>query len=107
METITVDEAKKIIDEKLESEEVGLLDVRSEREYLEAHIPGARLVPLDEIGHHIPNLDKDKRYLVYCRSGGRSCRAGEELENYGLTVINIDGGIISWQEAGYETNTGE
>jgi rhodanese-related sulfurtransferase len=40
---------------------------------------------------------------VYCRSGGRSASAADVLKEKGFTkVYNLDGGITSWQENGFE-----
>ena len=66
-ENITADEAKQIMDA-----ETGyvILDVRTEEEYAEGHIPGAILIPDYEIAQKAEsNLpDKDQNILVYCRS---------------------------------------
>jgi len=50
----------------------------------------------------IDNLNKDTAYFLYCASGGRSSKAGQELLNAGATkVYELDGGISAWQAAGY------
>ncbi len=75
-----------------------ILDVRTEEEYVEAHIPGAICVPNESIGvGEIPELpQKDQLILVYCRSGSRSKRAAQKLAKLGYTNIMEFGGILDW-----------
>jgi hydroxyacylglutathione hydrolase len=53
-----------------------LLDVRTAEEYAEGHIRGAKLIPVQELEQRISEVPKDRQVYVYCRSGGRSSRAG-------------------------------
>ena len=82
-------------------EETGyiILDVRTQDEYAQGHIPGAICVPNETIGTaDIPELpDKDQRIFVYCRSGRRSKEASQKLAELGYTDIVEFGGIIDWQ----------
>ena len=97
--SITAEEAKKIID--TESEYV-ILDVRTEEEFAQGHIPGAILIPdyaiREEAEEALP--DKNALILVYCRSGRRSKNAAQTLAELGYTNIREFGGIMSWP---YET----
>jgi len=93
--SITAEEAKAIMD----SEEGYLvLDVRTQEEYDEGHIPGAVLIPNTEVEERAKeNLpDKDQLILVYCRSGRRSKMAAEILAELGYTNIREFGGILDW-----------
>lgn len=98
---ITAEEAKKIMD--TESEYV-ILDVRTEEEFAQGHIPGAMLIPdyaiREEAEKALP--DKDALILVYCRSGRRSKNAAQILLELGYTNIREFGGILDWP---YETVT--
>ena len=96
---ITAEEAKKLMDS--ESGYV-ILDVRTEQEYAEGHIPGAILIPDYEISEKAESVltDKDQLILVYCRSGRRSKNAAAQLEEMGYTRIREFGGILDWP---YET----
>ncbi len=98
---ITAEEAKKIMD--TESEYV-ILDVRTEEEFAQGHIPGAILIPDYEIREEAESSlpDKDALILVYCRSGRRSKNAAETLAELGYTNIREFGGILDWP---YETVT--
>ena len=75
-----------------------ILDVRTQAEYDQAHIPGAICVPNETIGTgEIPALpDKKQLILVYCRSGNRSKQAAQKLAEQGYTNIVEFGGILSW-----------
>ena len=75
-----------------------ILDVRTQAEYEQGHIPGAVCVPNEAIGtEEIPALpDKEQLILVYCRSGNRSKQAAQKLANLGYTNIVEFGGIRSW-----------
>ena len=75
-----------------------LLDVRTDAEYNEGHIPGAICAPNETIGDSdIPKLpDKDQLILVYCRSGNRSKQAAGKLAKMGYTNIVEFGGIMDW-----------
>ncbi len=76
-----------------------ILDVRTEEEYEEKHIPGAICIPNETIGtEEIEALpDKNQLIMVYCRSGNRSKKAAEKLVKLGYTNIVEFGGINDWQ----------
>ena len=82
----------------MESEDVLLLDVRTQEEYAQAHIEGAKLLPYDEISERTDELpaDKDMAIIVYCRSGSRAATAGRTLVGLGYTQVYNLGGISSW-----------
>ncbi len=92
---ITAAEAKQIMDSQ---EGYMLLDVRTQEEYDEGHIPGAILIPNTEIEERAEESlpDKDQLILVYCRSGRRSKMAAEILAELGYTNVREFGGIIDW-----------
>lgn len=92
---ITAEEAKQIMDTE---EGYIILDVRTQEEYDESHIPGAVLIPNTEIETRAEEVltDKDQLILVYCRSGRRSKLAAEILVELGYTNIREFGGIIDW-----------
>ena len=92
---ITAKEAKEIMDSR---EDYIILDTRTQEEYDEKHIPGAILIPHDEILEKAESVLKDKNrlILVYCRSGRRSKLAAKDLVKLGYTNIKEFGGIIDW-----------
>jgi len=96
---ITAEEAKQIMDTE---EGCIILDVRTQEEYDQGHIPGAIQISHEEIADKAEEVltDKDQLILVYCRSGRRSKLAAEALVELGYTNIKEFGGIIDWP---YET----
>ena len=92
---ITAEEAKQIMDSE---EGYIILDVRTQEEYNEGHIPGATQISHEEIGEKAEDVltDKDQLILVYCRSGRRSKIAAEALVELGYSNIKEFGGIIDW-----------
>ena len=100
---ITAEEAKKIMD--TESDYI-ILDVRTEEEFAQGHIPGAMLIPDYAIREKAETAlpDKDALILVYWRSGRRSKNAAQILAELGYSNIREFGGIMSWP---YETVAGE
>ncbi len=79
---------------------LNLLDVREPDERLEFNIGGV-FIPLGQVmimqTDEIENL-KNEEIICYCRSGKRSMQAAMMLETFGFTnVVNLDGGMIAWQ----------
>ena len=99
MNTITAEQGKAMLDE---DSTIILVDVRTTEEFQEEHIPGAILVPIDELETLAPEMmpDKEATYIVYCRSGNRSATAAQQLVDWGYKNIYDMGGIIDWP---YET----
>ena len=87
-----------------------LLDVRSPGEYATAHVPGARLLPLDELDPAAFQRERagdGSPVYVICQSGGRARRAIEKLERAGVTGgVLVEGGTQAWLEAGLPVNRG-
>ena len=92
---INAEEAKQIMDT---TDGYIVLDVRTQEEYDQGHIPGAMLIPHTDIETNAETMltDKDQMILVYCRSGRRSKMAAEALVALGYTNIREFGGIMDW-----------
>lgn len=103
--TIDVHELKRRIDA---GEQLFLLDVRSSDEYThDGHIGGARLMPLPMLSLRLKELPKDATIVCVCRSGNRSSVACEQLLRQGFQqTLNLTGGMIAWQRAGFPTLRG-
>ncbi len=98
---ITAEEAKSMMDER--GDAAVILDVRTQEEYDEAHIPNAKLLPhdaIDETSAADIIGEKDTPVLVYCRSGNRSKKGAEALAALGYSQVYEFGGIRDWP---YET----
>jgi len=83
---------------------VTLLDVRTIEEYKEGHLRDATLIPVQALAENLGMLkqDKNKKIIVYCRTGNRSVSASRILEENGFTPLNVKGGIINLLGAGVE-----
>jgi phage shock protein E len=81
-----------------------ILDVRSEKEYQEGHIPGALNIPFDQLPERLSQLaeHKDAVIVVHCRSGKRAEIAEKTLSEAGFTdVRDLEGHMDGWQSGGY------
>ncbi|RYG73496.1 rhodanese-like domain-containing protein [Lentibacillus lipolyticus] len=87
----------KELTEKINNKEnVHVIDVREDDEVAQGKIPGAKHIPLGEIPERLDEMDKEKHYYMVCRSGGRSGKASEFLQEKGYDVTNVDGGMLAW-----------
>lgn len=96
-------EAKKRLDTE---KGIVLLDVRTREEFIENHIPGSTLIPLNAlVGEASKKLpDKQATIFIYCRSGSRSKVAVKMLIKQEYTNVFNLGGIIRWH---YKTVSGK
>ena len=81
-----------------------ILDVRTPNEFTSDHIDNAKNI--NWLGttfvSDVEKLDKSQPVFVYCKSGGRSQKAAEKLNELGFkTIYQLDGGILKWDAAGY------
>ena len=84
-----------------------VLDVRTPEEWADYHIPGATLIPLDQLETRLNEVPKDKEVVVVCRSGNRSQPGRDILKNAGFSqVTSMSGGLKEWQAANLPTVTG-
>ena len=86
---------------KLASDAI-VLDVRNKKEqYEEGQIPGNVILELgtSDFKIQLEQLDKNNRYLVYCRSGNRSMQVCEQMNSLGFKeVYSLNGGITKWKQ---------
>lgn len=74
-----------------------LLDVRNDWELAIAPVPEAMHIPMAEIPQRLGELDPERETVVICRSGGRSLRVAQFLEQQGFkSVANLTGGVLAW-----------
>ena len=96
VKSIDAVEAKQYLN-RMSGDAFTLLDVRQPGEYDAEHLPGAKLIPLPELGARLAELDADKPTVVYCAIGGRSRVAAQVLAAKGFKeVMNLSGGIKAW-----------
>ena len=106
MKHISVSSFKEVIDAERNNSSVDFINVCTPEEYNEKHIAGVRSVPLDEIEQHLGEFKDKKTIYVHCRSGRRGTAAIEKLSALGVQaeLVNVEGGILAWEEAGYGIN---
>jgi hydroxyacylglutathione hydrolase len=87
---------------KLVLEGAAILDVREPDEYRAGHVQGAIHVPLGTLADHTDRIPRGKPVVVYCGHGERSSTGASLLEAAGFRdLINLDGGLGAWQDAGF------
>lgn len=97
-------EAKKVAQNKIEKDAT-LIDVRTPAEYNAGHLPNAINIDVTDrsFSKAIRELDKSKKYYVYCKSGGRSSKAQQIMLSKNFEqVCNIEGGILKLEKEGAE-----
>lgn len=97
MKIISPIELKSIMDKT--SDNIQLIDIRDEYEYDICCIGGEK-INMYEIPDKIEKISKNKKVVIYCRSGSRSANIVNLLEkNYSFdNIYNLDGGIMRWRE---------
>lgn len=81
-----------------------LLDVRSELEHHNGHIPGSLSIPVDELRQRLNELDRSKEIWVYCQVGLRGYTASQILRQHGFETKNLSGGYKTYRMAQFQTS---
>jgi glyoxylase-like metal-dependent hydrolase (beta-lactamase superfamily II)/rhodanese-related sulfurtransferase len=77
------------------------VDVRETEEFQDGHMPGAKNIPLSEVGFHLKDILDSKRVYFSCLGGGRSGIAAKTLSYIGhKDTVNVTGGFRAWSQAG-------
>ena len=103
---VTLEEAHALILDNLDNPGFVVIDVRTPEEYAGGYIETA--INLDfyseTFAAELDKLDKDKTYLIYCRSGQRSGQALDVMAELGFAeVYNMLGGMVQWERTGLPT----
>lgn len=77
--------------------EVAIIDVREDDEYMSGHIKGAKNMPLSTLKETAESLDKDQPYYIICQAGGRSQMASDYIASLGYDTTNVMGGMSAWR----------
>jgi rhodanese-related sulfurtransferase len=86
-----------------------LLDVRTHPEYVRAHVPGATLIPLNElkIESFLADHNPGTPIYVLCQGGTRAVNAIEQFERIGCDdCVLVEGGTQAWIDAGLPVHRG-
>ena len=75
-----------------------IVDVRTPEEFAQAHVQGARNIPVQELARRFNELGSDKHVpvVLYCRSGARSAVAAKLLRDHGFTQVTDIGAMGNW-----------
>jgi rhodanese-related sulfurtransferase len=84
-----------------------VLDVREPEEFVEGHVPGARLMPMATVPGRLPEIPRDRPVYVVCAVGGRSFAATRWLIAQGVDARNVAGGTSEWAAAGLPLEAGD
>ncbi|MFT7235566.1 MAG: rhodanese-related sulfurtransferase [Methylophagaceae bacterium] len=85
-----------------------IIDVRTQAEFQSGHLADAQLIDFYDKGfvQKLDKLDKEKTYLMYCRTGNRSGKALKFMKKLGFKVAyNMQGGMRAWSRADYPVVT--
>ena len=91
--------------EKVDSGEYVVVDIRTPEEFHDGHIKGAINIDFysPDFKDKVSKLDKNKKYLYYCRSGHRSGESSSLVQEFEFKyAYELKGGINAWKESGYE-----
>lgn len=100
---VSVDKANDLIQENADNPDFIILDVRTPEEFDGGYIEGAINIDYysEDFRTQLDPLDKDKAYLIYCRSGKRSADARDAMAELGfMEIYNMSGGIMEWEAQG-------
>src|SRR5258705_2506213 len=91
---------------RLREGDVALVDVRRPEEFEDFRVPGAQLIPLNELAERVEEVPDDRRVYLICLTGARSARAAEFLNAQGYDTVNVVGGTQAWVEADFSVEHG-
>lgn len=102
---VSATEAHKLILEHRSDPDFIVLDVRTPEEFAQGHLLEKTPMNLNfyapDFRERLTRLDREKTYLVYCRTGHRSGEAVNFMKELGFRrVYDLQGGIVAWQSAG-------
>lgn len=88
-------ELKKLVEHPADS--IWIIDVRSEKAYLNGHIPTAKSFPAGTIAQRINEIPKNQYLIIYCTVGGNAQIVSKKLKKAGYKRYINWGGISRWE----------
>lgn len=82
--------------------DAAVLDVREDGEWSAGHIPGSTHVPMSTLQRRLDEVPGGDAVVVVCRVGSRSGQVAAWLRGQGYPAVNLDGGLLAWEDAGRE-----
>ena len=83
-----------------------VLDVRNPDEYEAGHVPGAKLIPLPQLGARRDEIPEGDPIYVICATGVRSLTAAKAMVQAGYRAVSVAGGTKGWIEQGHQFDLG-
>jgi len=107
IEKITTQQAFELTEENKNNEDFVIIDVRTPEEFASEHLPNAININFSSptFRDELNKRDKNKTYLIYCRSGNRSAQALAVMKELDFKKVYDAGGISEWINAGFSTTT--
>ena len=107
MKHITIQAFKEVLQAEKNNDSIDFINVCEPAEYKEKHIDGVRSVPLGTLESNLAEFAHKQTIYVHCRSGSRGKQAIAKLTAAGVTaeLVNVEGGLMAWDEAGHPTNS--
>lgn len=107
MKHISAQSFQEVLVAERNNSSVDFINVCTPAEYAEQHITGVRNVPLDQLKERVSEFADKKTIYVHCRSGRRGEAALRQLADLGVQaeLVNVEGGLIAWTEAGLSTGS--
>jgi rhodanese-related sulfurtransferase len=105
MKHISIGAFRQTLEAEASNPTVAFINVCTPDEYAAKHIKKVKSLPLDELTSRYTELKDKKTIYIHCRSGNRSKRAIETLEQLGVRaeLVNVEGGMMAWESAGFKT----
>jgi glyoxylase-like metal-dependent hydrolase (beta-lactamase superfamily II)/rhodanese-related sulfurtransferase len=104
VEEVSVQELAALLDggahSRSRSPGIVVIDVREPEEYARGHVPGAINLAQAELASHLDDIPSDRTLFLICRTGQRSRRSAQFLQQLGISqVVNVTGGTAAWMQA--------
>ncbi len=102
--TISPKQANALVQNQKDNPDFVILDIRTPAEFKSGHLKDAVLIDFysKDFSKKMNALDKNKTYLIYCRSANRSTKALDRIKDMGFAAVyNMGQGVIGWTQAGF------
>jgi rhodanese-related sulfurtransferase len=91
---------------RLDAGEVQVIDVRTDEEWRDGHLAGARHLTLNELTAAAETFDEDRAVVFVCAGGSRSAMAADAFRTAGFEAYSLEGGLKAWTEGGRTLESG-
>jgi len=109
MKSITAHAFSQVLEAEKDNKNIAFINVCTPGEYASMCIEGVENMPLSDLANRAHELKDKSTVYVHCASGARSQLAINQLMSLGVSaeLINVEGGLMSWMRAGFQTVAGE